>query len=129
LIGMGTPSPLLRILPSAARQAIDRGQAVVVDLTSSLVDRAVRNRIPGAIRVSPDEILNPNRHAADVLRLLPALPRDKTIITYCTCPGEEASARLARVLRQDGYDAWALEGGLPTWRAAGYPMEPTRLSA
>jgi rhodanese-related sulfurtransferase len=47
----------------------------------------------------------------------------KTIIAYCTCPDEEASARLTRVLRDEGYDAWMLDGGLPAWRAAGYPME------
>lgn len=115
-----------RIEPAAARQLIEAGRAVVLDLTSSWIDRAVRARIPGAIHVSPRDVLDPNRRAAVVLSKLPALPRDKAIITYCTCPEEEASARLARYLRQDGSEAWAIRGGLPAWRAAGYPMEPNR---
>lgn len=109
--------------PAKAKTAIEAGQAVVLDVTSRLIETAVKGKIPGAVRVSPREILNLNRHASDVVKDLPGLSRDKTIIAYCTCPDEEASARLTRVLREEGYDAWMLEGGLPAWRAAGYPME------
>jgi rhodanese-related sulfurtransferase len=109
--------------PARAKAAIEAGQAVVLDVTSRFIETAVKGKIPGAVKVSPREILDPNRHAADVVKDLPGLPKDKTIIAYCTCPDEEASARLTRVLRDEGYDAWMLEGGLPAWRAAGYPME------
>ena len=112
-----------RIDPAAARHSIEAGDAVVIDLTSPLIGSAVRGRIPGALWLSPKEILDRNRHAADLLGNLPDLPRDKTIIAYCTCPDQEASARLTRVLRGQGYDAWMLVGGLPAWRAAGFPME------
>ena len=100
--------------PATARQAIDAGQAIVLDMTSPFIENAVRGKIPGALRISPRAILDRN---------LPDLSHDKTIIAYCTCADEEASARLTRVLRSQGYDAWLLEGGLPAWRAAGYPME------
>jgi len=113
-----------RIDPDTAKQSIEAGTAVVIDLTSPLIGSAVKGRIPGAVWVSPKEVLDRNRHSADLVKDLPELPRDKTIIAYCTCPDEEASARLTRVLRQEGYDAWMLVGGLPAWRAAGYPMEP-----
>jgi rhodanese-related sulfurtransferase len=33
------------------------------------------------------------------------------------------SARAALFLRKQGYDAWALEGGMKAWIAAGYPTE------
>ena len=112
-----------RIDPASAKQSIEAGTAIVVDLTSRLIGPAVKNRIPGAVWVSPREILDRNRHAADLVKDLPDLPRDKTIIAYCTCPDEEASARFTRVLREEGYDAWVLVGGLPAWRAAGFPME------
>jgi len=112
-----------RIDPATARQSIEAGEAVVLDLTSPLIGTAVRGRIPGAQWVSPRDILDRNRHAADLVSELPDLPRDKTIIAYCTCPDEEASARLTRLLRRQGFDAWTLIGGLPAWRAAGYPME------
>ena len=126
---MGTPVVRLRIDPAGARRIIDEGRAVVVDLTSSFLDPAVRSRIHGAIRVSPNAVLDRNRPAANVLATLPALPRDRTVISYCTCPDEEASARLTQLLRHDGYDAWALAGGLPAWRAAGYPMERIEVTA
>ncbi len=85
--------------PARAKEAIEAGQAIVLDVTSQFIEGAVRGRIPGAVWVSPREILNHNRHAADVVKDLPGLSRDKTIIAYCTCPDEEASARLTRVLK------------------------------
>jgi rhodanese-related sulfurtransferase len=109
--------------PATARETIESGQAIVLDVTSPFIESAVRGKIPGAVRVSPRAVLDRNRHAADLINDLPDLSHDKTIIAYCTCPDEEASARLTRVLRSQGYDAWMLEGGLPAWRAAGYPME------
>jgi rhodanese-related sulfurtransferase len=112
-----------RIDPSTAKQSIEAGTAVVIDLTSPLIGTAVKGRIPGSLWVSPKAILDRNRHAVDLVKALPDLPRDKSIIAYCTCPDEEASARLTRVLREQGYDAWTLVGGLPGWRAAGFPME------
>ena len=109
-----------------AKETIEAGQAIILDVTSPFIESAVRGKIPGAVRVSPRDILDVNRHAVDVVKDLPGLSHDKTIIAYCTCPDEEASARLTRVLRGQGYDAWMLEGGLPAWRAAGYPMEVNR---
>jgi rhodanese-related sulfurtransferase len=109
--------------PATARQTIESGQAIVLDVTSPFIENAVKGKIPGALRVSPRAILDRNRHAADLISDLPDLSHDKTIIAYCTCADEEASTRLTRALRSQGYDAWLLEGGLPAWRAAGYPME------
>ncbi len=67
-----------------ARKKMEAGEAVVLDVTSPLMEPAVRGRIPGAIRVSPRELLDTNRPTAEVLRRLPPLPRDKTIVVYCT---------------------------------------------
>lgn len=117
-----------RIEPANARQAIESGQAVVVDVTSPIVAQAVRGRIPGAVWVSPREALDPNRRSADLVRSLD-LPRDKTVIAYCTCADETGTERLIRALRRQGYDAWLLDGGLPAWRAAGYPMEANLIAA
>src|SRR5256885_3251049 len=80
--------------PARAKQAIEAGQAIVPDVTSQFIESAVRGKIPGAVWVSPREILNHHPHAADVGRELPGPSRDKTIIAYCTCADEEASARL-----------------------------------
>jgi rhodanese-related sulfurtransferase len=112
-----------RIEPAKAKQSIDAGEAVVIDLTSPFIGQAVKGQIPSAVWISPRDLLDGNRRRADLIKSLPDLPRDKTIIAYCTCPDDAASVRLTRVLREQGYDAWLLEGGLPAWRAAGYPME------
>lgn len=112
-----------RIEPAQAKQTIEAGEAVVLDLTSPFIGPAVKGQIPSAVWISPRDLLNANRRSAELIKSLPDLPRDKTIIAYCTCPDEEASVRLTRVLREQGYDAWVLDGGLPAWRAAGFPME------
>ena len=117
------------INPATAWRTIEAGQAIVLDVTSPFIENAIRGKIPGALRVSPRAILDRNRHAADLINDLPDLSHEKTIIAYCTCADEDASARLTRALRSQGYDAWMLEGGLPAWRAAGYPMELNRAVA
>src|SRR3979411_2624669 len=101
--------------PATARETIESGQAIVLDVTSPFIESAVRGKIPGAVRVSPPAVLDRNRHAAELINDLPDLSHDKPSIADCTCPDEEASARLTRVLRSQGYDAWMLEGGLPAW--------------
>lgn len=111
-----------RIEPAKAWQTIEAGEAIVLDLTSPFINGAVKGRIPGALSLSPRDVLRAKR-ASDIVQKLPELPRDKAIIAYCTCPDDEATSRLTRVLRHEGYEAWTLEGGLPAWRAAGYPME------
>jgi ArsR family transcriptional regulator len=119
-----------RIALETARQAIEAGQALVLDLTSPFIEPAVRARIPGARWIAPREVLDRNRRPSQIIEGLgDALAKDKTIIAYCTCPDDEASRRLTRVLRAQGYDAWVLEGGLPAWRAAGYPMEANLAAA
>jgi rhodanese-related sulfurtransferase len=54
------------------------------------------------------------------------LPRDKTIIFYCTCVREHTSAYGVINLRTVGMDnTAALVGGLEAWKKAGYPVEGT----
>ncbi len=76
-----------RIDPASAKAKLDAGQAVPLDVTSSLVYPAVSHRIPGSIRVPPEPIirgLQAARPVAEISRYLEALPADREIITYCT---------------------------------------------
>lgn len=52
---------------------------------------------------------------------LAELPRDRPVVTYCSMRhrGASRSERAAALLRTHGYDASALDGGLPAWEAAG----------
>jgi rhodanese-related sulfurtransferase len=38
--------------------------------------------------------------------------------------GDSRSERAAALLRESGYQAQALDGGVPAWRDAGLPVEP-----
>jgi rhodanese-related sulfurtransferase len=70
--------------------------------------------IPGAIRLTPDELSKQNAE----------IPRDREIILYCTCPNEASSAILALKLRTMGISRIRpLLGGLDEWKRLGYPLE------
>ena len=69
-------------------------------------------RLPGAMRMHPDEV--------DAARL----PRDRTIIVYDSDPDEIVSARVTADLIAQGLRAMALKGGIAEWMAASLPTEP-----
>jgi rhodanese-related sulfurtransferase len=71
--------------------------------------------IPKAQRIPPDEVLQK-----------PSLiPRDKDTVVYCTCPSDKTSRSvLRRALALHFSRVKFLKGGLATWRAKGYPVEP-----
>ena len=76
-----------RIDPASAKAKLEAGEAVALDVTSSLVYPAVSHRIPGAIRIPPEPIirgLQAARPAAEIGRHFESLPPDRDIITYCT---------------------------------------------
>lgn len=76
-----------RIDPAAARAKFEGGQAVPVDVTSSLVYPAVSHVIPNAIRVPPEPIIRGLQSARPVdalLRQFESVPADREIVAYCT---------------------------------------------
>jgi len=61
-------------------------------------------------------------HAGDLPERLAELPRDRPIAAVCASGYRSSVA--AGLLRQAGFsDVSAVRGGLPDWRAAGYPVE------
>lgn len=76
-----------RIDPAAARAKFESGEAVPVDVTSSLVYPAVSHVIPDAIRVPPEPVIRGLQSARPVdalLRHFESVPADRQIIAYCT---------------------------------------------
>jgi rhodanese-related sulfurtransferase len=76
-----------RLGPAQAKARLDSGDAIALDVTSSLVYPAVNGRIPGAIRVPPEPILRGLARRAptsDILQHFPALPDGGPVIAYCT---------------------------------------------
>jgi 3-mercaptopyruvate sulfurtransferase SseA len=80
------------------------------------VYRASPYRIPGAVRVAPED------PGAGVSAL--AAEQHRTVIAYATAEDETATARVAERLREAGFrDVRTLKGGLGSWTGAGLPLE------
>ncbi len=76
-----------RIDLASAKAKLDSGEALALDVTSSLVYPAVSHRIPGAIRIAPEPIirgLQAARPLAEIAKHFDSLPPDREIIAYCT---------------------------------------------
>lgn len=69
--------------------------------------------IPGSTRIPPNEFFeNPS-----------LIPKDKETVFYCTCPGDETARRIVRQALRMGFSCVKLlRGGLPAWKAKGYPV-------
>jgi rhodanese-related sulfurtransferase len=63
-----------RIDPAKAKALADNGEAIILDVVASDVWPAMARTIQGSIRIPPEEIQ----------ARFGELPRDKTVITYCT---------------------------------------------
>jgi membrane protein DedA with SNARE-associated domain/rhodanese-related sulfurtransferase len=99
---MATPSPPL-----------------VVDVRSPTAVQLDPRGIPGSLRIP----------LTDVRRRLRDLPRDREIISYCTCPNEASAAQVAKILMENGFNrVRPLHGGLDAWIAAGYTVEKVPVS-
>jgi membrane protein DedA with SNARE-associated domain/rhodanese-related sulfurtransferase len=89
------------------------GQIVLGDVRSHGYYGVGSVRIPGSIRIEPNNL------SLEIKKF----PRDKDMYLYCTCRNEATSASVAHLLRQDGFNAFVITGGLAAWRKAGNPLE------
>ena len=105
------PEELKALLDEAALEGTP--QPYIVDLRHPLDYLPDPRVLPGAVRIGPDEVA---RHAERI-------PRDRDVVLYCTCPSEEASAKVALQLRRLGITrVRPLRGGFDGWKLAGYPL-------
>ena len=79
----------------------------VVDVRRAAAREGDPRAIPGAIWRDPDRVTEWAQH----------LPRDRPVVAYCV-HGHEVSAGVVERLRELGFEAARLEGGLEGWRAA-----------
>jgi membrane protein DedA with SNARE-associated domain/rhodanese-related sulfurtransferase len=94
---MGTPPPPL-----------------VIDVRSATAVQLEPRCIPGSRHIPLTDV---QQHLGD-------LPRDRDIISYCTCPNEASAAQVAKVLLDNGFKkVRPLHGGLDAWVAAGYTVD------
>ena len=106
---------MARISPTELKQLMDDGhRSVVVDLRGALDHVADPYTIPGALRISAEEL--EERHQD--------IPRDRDVILFCACPNEATAARMALILRRKGITrVRPLAGGIDAWRELAYPLE------
>jgi rhodanese-related sulfurtransferase len=53
------------------------------------------------------------------------VPKDRQVVTYCSCPSDEASIKAAHVLSGSGFtNVRVLKGGWQQWQKASGPVEP-----
>ena len=99
----------LQLDPARARELVSGGAQVVDVRTAS--EHGV-SHIEGAVHV-PLERLNEEGEQLD---------RERPVIVYCR--GGNRSRMAAEALRNSGFDAHSIDGGLVAWHDAGLPVEP-----
>ena len=104
-----------RVTIDEISERINRGeQFTFVDSRNPEAWAEAETKLPGAIRVPADEV---EQHLAGI-------PHDRTVITYCTCPHEASSARVAVELANHGFkNVHPLFIGFAAWEKAGLPLE------
>ncbi|MGH9494292.1 MAG: rhodanese-like domain-containing protein, partial [Candidatus Sulfotelmatobacter sp.] len=85
----------------------------IVDVRSHGYYDVGAERILGSIRIEPNNLDEEVK----------ALPKDKDIYVYCTCARDATSAKVAHLLRERGFNAFVIVGGLAAWRKAGGHFE------
>src|ERR1700679_2218279 len=106
--------PRVQVAALAAKLKAEGGSKILLaDVRSHGYYSAGAMRIPGAIRIEPNNLSNEIKH----------FPRDRDMYLYCTCRSEATSASVAHLLREDGFNAFVIIGGLAAWRRAGNPLE------
>jgi membrane protein DedA with SNARE-associated domain/rhodanese-related sulfurtransferase len=93
---------------------------LIIDVRSATAIQLEPRRIPGALHIPLTEV---QQHLGD-------LPRDRDIISYCTCPNEASAAQVAKILMDNGFKkVRPLHGGLDAWVAAGYTVDSMPVSS
>ncbi len=88
---------------------------LLLDVRQPLDVLAEAEMIPGARRIPPKEIV---ANAS-------AIPRDKDLFIYCTCPSDKTSREMTRrALALNFLKVKFLRGGLAAWKQRGYPVVP-----
>ncbi len=101
-----------RITVEELKALMDAGDVAVVDVRHQ--NDFMDAHLPGAMQIPLSFIEGE----------IPYFPRDKKIVTYCSCPAEETSGHAVLMMQRGGLtDVAALVGGIDTWRARGYPIE------
>ena len=102
-----------RVSVDDLKQRLHAGEDVVVLDMRRASYHSSDVKIPGAIRTELEDLSAQQEQ----------LSRQSSVVSYCTCSNEATSARGAKLLTEQGFDAAALAGGFEAWEEAGYPTQ------
>jgi rhodanese-related sulfurtransferase len=92
---------------------------VILDVRNSESYASSDAKIKGAIHVSVRKL----RYRLG-FPPLKDVPKDRQVVTYCSCPSDEASIKAAQVLMDSGFtNVRVLKGGWLEWQKASGPIE------
>jgi rhodanese-related sulfurtransferase len=93
---------------------------MIIDVRGSEAYASATQTIKGAIHFKTRKLKS--RLAFPPLK---DLPKDREIVTYCSCPKDEASIAAAQILQASGFKrVRVLQGGWQEWIRVNGPVEP-----
>jgi rhodanese-related sulfurtransferase len=102
------------IKPQELKKMIDSKAADILVVSNDPQESYEEGHIPGAVSYP----------WVDTLKAPISLPRNKTLILYCSCAHEEDSSDMASKLARFGYhNIKLLEGGFLKWSELKYPID------
>lgn len=102
-----------RFEPVAADELLERArQGLVTVLDVRPPEEYAAGHLPHALNIPLGQLK----------QRLAELPRDQEIVAYCRGPYCVLAYEAVVALRQEGFAARRLDGGLPEWRLAGHPV-------
>ena len=101
-----------QITAAQLKERLDKGEKVtIIDARHDVGGQIIK----GAIHVPTDKLEDWAK----------GVDKDAMIVTYCTCPHDEAADAEVEKLRQMGFkNSFALSGGLEAARIAGFEVVP-----
>jgi len=93
---------------------------MIIDVRGSESYAAATHTIKGAIHFKTRKL-----QARLAYSPLKDLPKDREIVTYCSCPKDESSIAAAQILQAGGFKrVRVLQGGWQEWLRVNGPVEP-----
>jgi rhodanese-related sulfurtransferase len=100
--------PRIEVTPERAREMLEAGEALVVDVREPYEREA--GHIEGSRHIEMERLASKAE----------TLPRDQPIVFQCRLGARSALA--AQAFRRAGFDAWSMHGGLQLWHDLGLPV-------
>ena len=99
----------LEVTPQRARELLESGDAIVVDVREQYERDA--GHIEGTRHIELERLASQAE----------TLPRDRPVVFHCRLGARSAMA--AQAFRASGYDAWSMAGGLQRWKDDGLAVD------